>query len=451
MDKTDLYLYFANPSTPDQKKYEVLRALFFEKLPKEEVTGKFGYTNYTLQAIIRDFRQGKLNFFPPKKPGPKDRNISEETKTKIISLRKQNLSAEDISNQLLSENIKISLRTVERILDDEGFSKLSRRTNKERGLTKRKSIIPERSHQLGSNELENQKFHCKNGGIFLFLPYLLKVNLPNIIHNSNFPETSEISKLNYVLSILSLKLLGQERLSQISDFSLDKGLGLFAGLNVLPKSTAISTYSYSIDKEAISLFQKTFVKNLNKIDESYYSGETINLDFHTIPHFGDNPPLDNHWSGSRNKALKSAYTFIAQDAESRMPSYINADIKKGEESEEILHFVDYWISVKGIIKETLVFDSRLTNYGVLEKFCVSNIKFLTLRRRGSNLIENAFSIPADSWKEIKLDIPKRKYNKFKVFEHVINLVKDGHPVREIIIKDHGREEPTFLVTNNLVV
>jgi hypothetical protein len=33
-------------------------------------------------------------------------------------------------------------------------------------------------------------------------------------------------------------------------------------LNVLPKSTAISTYSYSIDKDAINLFQETFVKNL---------------------------------------------------------------------------------------------------------------------------------------------------------------------------------------------
>jgi transposase len=448
MSKTDISLYFANPSTPDHKKYEVLRALYYEKLQKKEVIEKFGYTNFTLNAIIRDFRQGKLIFFPPKKPGPKERTTSEETITKIISLRKQNLSAEDIYNQLLSENIKISLRTVERILEDEGFSKLSRRTNKKRGLTKKKSIIPERSHQLVLYELKNQKFHCKNSGIFLFLPYLLKINLPDIINNSNFPETSEISKLNYVLSILALKLVGQERLSQINDFSLDRGLGIFAGLNVLPKSTAISTYSYSIDKDAITQFQETFVKNLYLLDESYYSGETINLDFHTIPHYGENPPLDNHWSGSRNKALKSAYTFIAQDAESRMTSYINADIKKGEESEEILNFVEYWVSVKGIIKETLVFDSRLTNYGVLEKFGEANIKFLTLRRRGSKLVENAFSLPADSWHEIKLDIPKRKYNKFKVFEHVINLVKDGHQVREIIIKDHGREEPTFLVTNN---
>ena len=64
------------------------------------------------------------------------------------------------------------------------------------------------------------------------------------------------------------------------------------------------------------------------------------------------------------------------------------------------------------------------------------------------MIENAFSIPPDEWKEIKFDIPKRKYNKFKVFEHTIHLRKDGAAMREIIIKDHGREKPTFIVTNN---
>jgi hypothetical protein len=61
------------------------------------------------------------------------------------------------------------------------------------------------------------------------------------------------------------------------------------------------------------------------------------------------------------------------------------------------------------------------------------------------LVENAFSLPAESWKEIKLDIPKRKYNKFKVFEHVIHLEKDGHPVREIIIKIMAERHRRFLL------
>jgi len=40
MSKTNISLYFSNPSTPDQKKYEVLRALFYERLPKKEVIDK---------------------------------------------------------------------------------------------------------------------------------------------------------------------------------------------------------------------------------------------------------------------------------------------------------------------------------------------------------------------------------------------------------------------------
>ena len=45
MTETDLSLYFANPITPDHKRYEALRALLYEKLPKKEVMEKFGYTD----------------------------------------------------------------------------------------------------------------------------------------------------------------------------------------------------------------------------------------------------------------------------------------------------------------------------------------------------------------------------------------------------------------------
>ena len=100
MTETDLSLYFANPATPDQKRYEALRALLFEKLSKIEVMEKFGYTEYTLQALVRDFGQGKLIFFHPKKPGHKERSTSIDIQTKIVSLRKQNLSAVEIKEKL---------------------------------------------------------------------------------------------------------------------------------------------------------------------------------------------------------------------------------------------------------------------------------------------------------------------------------------------------------------
>ncbi len=74
MTETDLSIYFDKPSTPNQKRYEALRALLFEKRPKNEVIEKFGYTEYTLQTLVRDFRNGKLIFFPFNKPGPKRRS-----------------------------------------------------------------------------------------------------------------------------------------------------------------------------------------------------------------------------------------------------------------------------------------------------------------------------------------------------------------------------------------
>src|SRR5512135_2107374 len=47
-----------------------------------------------------------------------------------------------------------------------------------------------------------------------------------------------------LLSLLVLKLLDKERRSHIDDFNFDEALGLFAGLNVLPKKTFVTDYSY---------------------------------------------------------------------------------------------------------------------------------------------------------------------------------------------------------------
>jgi len=46
-----------------------------------------------------------------------------------------------------------------------------------------------------------------------------------------------------LLSLLTLKLLDKERRSHITDFDFDEALGLFAGLNVLPKMSYASDYA----------------------------------------------------------------------------------------------------------------------------------------------------------------------------------------------------------------
>ena len=45
---------------------------------------------------------------------------------------------------------------------------------------------------------------------------------------------------NALLSLLLLKLLDKEPRSHIDDFNCDEALGLWAGLNILPKKTELS-------------------------------------------------------------------------------------------------------------------------------------------------------------------------------------------------------------------
>ena len=57
-------------------------------------------------------------------------------------------------------------------------------------------------------------------------------------------------------------------------------------------------------------------------------------------------------------------------------------------------------------------------------------------------------IPQDKWTKHKLDIPKRKNKNVKVFEENVKLKDCESEFRQIIIKDHGRVNPTFIISNN---
>jgi hypothetical protein len=383
--------------------------------------------------------------------GPNRRQVSDFIHERIVSLRKSNHSVYEIKDILVKEGFKTSIQTINRIIKDEGFTKLPRRTKEELGLTKKNTLLPPISTAIEFKQLESYSFECQVGGIFYFIPHILKTGLYELISSAPFPETSKLSKINSIFSILALKLIGHERLSKISSYNHDTGLGFFAGLNVPPKTTATSTYSYLVDKETIQSFMKEFISHMRSTYPQYYQGDTINLDFHSIPHYGEKSEMNENWVGARHQRLKSALTLFAQDGESRHLLYANSDIDREDEPNEIVNFVNYWIDVKGIIEQTLVFDSKLTKYDVLEELDTDGIKFITLRRRGKKLIEDANNILEKDWIKVDLKKEKRKFNKFKMYESEIKLPRTNLKVRQVIFKDHGRQLPTFLITNNFEI
>jgi transposase len=440
--------YFTNPQSKRQKQYEAVRAIVLEKMSAQEVAKKFGYQINTVYSLVKNAKAGKLNLFPEVVKGPQKRRTVVALQEKIIRFRTQERHASDIQQQLIQEGNKISLRTVERIIKDAGFKKLKRRTKLELGITTKNKLIGERSKPLDFKTLKKFRVDCPVVGVFFFLPYIIESGIFDIIAQCNLPGSSEIASVQACLSMLLLKLIGNQRLSQMDSYDHEPGLGVFARLNALPKPTYMNSYSCLTSEKMLLHFQKQIISLFKEKYSQLYDSNFINLDFHSIPHYGDESEMERIWCGARGKTLKGANTVFAQDSQSNAIFYTRADILRKEEAKEIKKFISYWKKINGNVDETLVFDCKFTKYKVLDELTDDGIKFITLRKRNAKLIDETLTLSPNNWKKIKLSIPKRKHKNISVHESKVMLTDCKHPFRQIAIKDHGRKQPTFIITND---
>ena len=436
--------FFLHPSHDWQRRYEALRASFVERLPAKAVADRFGYSPGYINLLRHQFTRDKIDFSEPVPEGKINRRaVDMTTRQKICSWREHRLSAGEITQLLSEEGIEISVRTVERVLAEEGYPKLPRRTRLKMGLTVQGARLPEVSQVLELGK--PKKVDCDSAGVFLFAPFIEKLNLPKVVSDAGLPGSKMIPALQYFLSFLSLKLIGTERFAHISDHSFDTGLGMFAGLNVLPKCTAMSTYSYSLDAIHLHKLQKAFVAKANRI--GLYDKSVINLDFHTIPHFGDESVLQKHWAGARNKRMKGALTLVGQDADSKLILYTAADIQRNEADDQILEFLSFWKKAQRGVDPMLIFDSKFTTYANLSQLNAQGVRFITLRRRGKKLVEGVESL--GPWKRIHISHVKRKYQNPQVYESMAELAGYSGVLRQIVMRGNGHARPTFLITNDM--
>jgi transposase len=437
--------YFTHPKADWQRRYEAIRAAVVERLSDKIVAERFKYSPAYVSQLRYKFRHGLIEFSEPAGENQTTRRkVDKATREKIIGWRKKELSAGEITEMILFEGVELSVRTVERVLAEEGFPKLPRRTAIRVGRTVKGAEIPERSEMVSVKSMDGVRYESDSAGIFLFAPFLAQLGINDILKKAKLPGSRAIPALNYFLSILALKLLGTERYAHVGDHSFDPGLGLFAGLNVLPKCTALSTYSYSLDQSHMNRLQEAFVSSVFRL--GVYDNNVINLDFHTVPHYGDKSVLDEHWAGSRNKRMKGALTMYAQDSETKLIVYTAADIQRNEADDQILHFVPYWEKINRQMNSMLIFDSKFTTYKNLSELNSQNIKFVTLRRRGQKLLEETERI--ESWTKINIPHDKRKYPNPFIHESVEELLGYNGVIRQIILKGNGHEKPAFLITND---
>jgi hypothetical protein len=441
--------FFNQPHCARQRQYEALKAFYHDEVPAAEAAARFGFTASYFKKLCSDFqrqlRQGDNPFFLEPKPGPKQRRRSEALVEQVVALRKRNYAITDIKATLEAKGQGVALDTIDKILKAEGFAPLPKRTRQQR-----LAVIPPSTLTAPRCEplpLSDETFTTTTGaGPLIFLPLLAQLKIVPAITQAGFPATRELSEVNSLLALLALKLLGIKRWSHDTAWHLDRALGLFAGLTVLPKAATLASYSYRVSRA----MNHTLLLALTRAFEDEREQGEFNLDFKAIPHWGDQSVLDKHWSGSRGRALKSVLALIVQDPDTGQLAYTNADIGSEEQSEGILEFVDFWTQGRGQAPKLLVFDSKLTTYRHLDQLNQSSppIRFLTLRRRGQRLLEQVAALPQAQWQTLTVARAKGQRQTLRVHEGRCRL-RDYHgEVRQVILTEHGRQRPTFLITND---
>lgn len=436
--------FFLEPRNTTHRQYEALRAYFVEELPSVQVARRFGYSPGSFRVLTHEFRQhpDRPFFLSPQK-GPQASPKADRVRDKVVTLRKQNLSIYDISRVLEESGQKVSSVAVSLILKEEGFSRLPRRKDEERLPGPRPEIAE--VADVNRLDLSVRQFRTQFGGLYLFIPYLAQIPLERLLEGAGFPGTKMIPAAQAILSLLGLKLFGSARHSHVMSYVLDEGLALFAGLNVIPKRSFLSEYSCRIDPASYPRLMRLWFDAVGRLGLS--RGGSFDLDFHTIPFHGEEALMEKHYVSKRSRRQKGILAFLAQDAEKRVFCYANGQLRKDEQDEEVLRFVEFWKQRTGNLPEELIFDSRLTTYGHLNRLNQMGIAFITLRRRSAKMLRKIYQEPVSAWRRIELQGVSRVYKTPRILDRQIQLRDYRGELREIIIDDLGHEEPTFLITN----
>jgi hypothetical protein len=283
-------------------------------------------------------------------------------------------------------------------------------------------------------------------GLFLFLPLLARVQFDHLARQAGYPGSKMIPAPSALLSLLALKLLDKERRSHIDDYNFDEALGLFAGLNILPKKSYATAYSYRTGRDNQRALLAGWVRALSGL--LFPQPEAFSLDFHAIPYRGDDAGLDRHYLPRRGKAGTSVLTFFALENDSRVLCYANANLTRADQPAEPLRFVDFWHELTGSDPQWLYIDSKVMTYPELSELNRRGIWFVTIRRRGAAILRRLGQLPAGAWQKAVIDTPKRCHRQIRYVDERVRLPGYAGEIRQLAVSGLGREEPTLFLSNN---
>ena len=438
--------YFLRPAGASQRRYEALRAYFVEEMPASEVADRFGYSTASVHQMATVLRAGRMSLFADARPGPKGpRKATGQLRLRVLALRAAGHSVTEIAAALTAEGLPVSAQTTWQILAAEGIGRLPRRDEGRRGPPARLDAV--QAAKLPGWPAADTALGCDHAGLLLLFPAMAQLGMHELVRSAGYPSTRALSSWQSAGTLLLAKCARRPRVHHAGSLTDDEGLAFTLGLTSLPKATHLGTCSWRVRRESNRKLLAGLVAALRPLGLA--AGEAgFNCDFHAIRHHGDDAVLEKHYVPRRSQRTRAVLTFFAQDHASSEMVYANADITKAGQAREIIAFADYWQHATGSDPGLLVFDSQLTTYKILDELTGRGINWLTLRQRGKNELARLAALPASAWKSATITRTGR-YRRPRLHEDMVKLTGVSSRVRQIAVKNIGRDEPTLLITHDL--
>jgi hypothetical protein len=343
-----------SPVNALHRQYEALRAFYVDKIPGKDVASRFNYTPGSFRLLCHQFRQNpEVPFFLENRHALRAAAVAAKKPSalheRVLALRKQNCSIYDIQRALEQKHQRLSAPAIWKILKTHGFAKLPRRADEQRPVNARVEAAPVADARAFS--LEPRHFCTEFGGLFLFIPLLVAMRFEAVMARVPLPGTLQIPAVHAIRALLALKLFGRARHQHVMPSVFDEGLALFAGLNAIPKRSFLTEYSCRIEPRCYPILMQHWFDALGTV--GIERGESFHLDFHTIPFHGEDALLEKHYVSKRSRRQKGILAFLAQDAGQQMFCYANADLRKDQQNDEILRFVEFWKARNGMLPKEL--------------------------------------------------------------------------------------------------
>ena len=435
---------FTVPTAAAHRRYEALRAYFVEERSASEIAERFGYTKASVQTLISQYRQADLvELFAQARPGPKRQPKKDAARDRAIELRRQRHGIEEIVAELERAGTPLSRTAVWEILRDAGLSRMPKPPAAPKPEPEPERLSAPKVHVLADSDWpETGSVQTQHAGLFLLVPELIALDVAGLIEAAGWPSTSQLRAVHSVLSLLALKLSGRRRRSHVQSVVHDPALGLFCGVNVLPKTWHLTTYSYRTTRTQ----QLAFFEALQpRLDDAGLLGEQgLNLDFHAIMSYGEDTILDKHYVPRRSQRTRSVLTFIAQDGQQHTIIYANAELTARAQSGEVIEFCRFYERTHSELPKLLVFDGKLTTHEHLAELDEIGVGFITLRQRSPKLIAALEALPASAWTKTRLD-RSGKHKTATYHEDPVTI--KGRTFRQIAVNGLGRKHATLLLTN----